>query len=87
MEIKEKILKGIERFNKIRKPEAIAEFVGLKNKKVLIKFSGHMCFTYRTYDYFEDLIYKMKNLGINFQLKDYQRKNENYYLATYRLKI
>ena len=85
--MKNKLLKGIEKFNEIRVLEAKAELVEIKGNEVLVRFSGHMCFTCGTYDYFEDLIYEMKNLGINLQLKDYQRKNENYYLVTYRLRI
>jgi hypothetical protein len=83
----EKIKTAIEKFNEIRIPEAKAELIEFKEKNFLIKFSGHMCFTCGTYDYFEDLIYELKGLGINAKIKNYQRQKEDYYLVDYQIKI
>ena len=41
--MKNKLLKGIEKFNEIRVPEAKAELVEIKGNEVLVRFSGHMC--------------------------------------------
>lgn len=82
--LKKKILKGVEKFNEIRSPEAIAELVKLKNKQFLIKFSGYMCFTCGTYDYFEDLIFELKPLGLKAKIQDFQNFG-NYFLVQYKL--
>jgi len=80
-----KILMAIEKFNEIRIPEAKAELIEFKENNFLIKFSGHMCFTCGTYDYFEDLIYELKDRGIETKIKDYQNFG-NYYLVHYEIK-
>jgi hypothetical protein len=79
-----KILMAIEKFNEIRVPEAKAELVEFKGNNFLIKFSGHMCFTCGTYDYFEDLIYEFKDWGIAIKIKDYQNFGD-YYLVHYEI--
>jgi len=84
--MKNKLLKGIEKFNEIRVLEAKAELVEIKGNEVLVRFSGHMCFTCGTYDYFEDLIYEAKDCGIELKIKDFKRDKENSYLVTYQIK-
>jgi hypothetical protein len=79
-----KILMAIEKFNEIRVPEAKAELIEFKENNFLIKFSGHMCFTCGTYDYFEDLIYEFKDWGIEIKIKDYQNFGD-YYLVHYEI--
>ncbi len=84
--MKNKLLKGIEKFNEIRVPEAKAELVEIKGNEVLVRFSGHMCFTCGTYDYFDDLIYEMKDLGIDLEIQGFKRENGNRYLVSYLIK-
>ena len=82
--LKEKISKAIENFNQIRSPEAVAELVKIKDSNFLIKFSGHMCYTCGVYDYFEDLVYELEDLGVKSKIKDYKRFN-NYFLVEYKI--
>jgi hypothetical protein len=84
-EIKNKILIAIERFNEIRRPEAVAELIELKGNNFLIKFSGHMCFTCGTYDYFEDLMYELCDLGVETKIKEFQNFGD-YFLVRYEIK-
>ena len=74
----DKIAKGIEKFNKFRNPEARAELVSIAENQILIRFSGHMCYTCGTYDYFEDLLYEIRDLGVEIRIKDWQMENESY---------
>jgi hypothetical protein len=85
-EIKNKILIAIEWFNEIRRPEAVAELIELKGNNFSIKFSGHMCFTCGTYDYFEDLMYELRDLGVEAKIKEF-RNLGNYFLVRYQIKI
>ena len=82
--LREKIQRAIKNFNEIRKPEAIAELVELKKNKFLVKFSGHMCFTCGTYDYFEDLLYELSDVGLNAKIISYQNFY-NYFLVQYQI--
>lgn len=79
-----KIIQAIERFNEIRVPEAKADLVGAKGKKFLVKFSGHMCFTCGTYDYFDDLKFDLDDLGLKTKIKNFRRINDEY-LVEYQI--
>jgi hypothetical protein len=83
--VKKRVLEGILKFNEIRKPEAIAQLVKFKNKEFLVKFSGHMCFTCGTYDYFEDLMYELRDLGVETKIKEFQNFGD-YFLVRYEIK-
>jgi hypothetical protein len=80
----EKILKAIEKFNEIRIPEAKAELIEFKENNFLIKFSGNMCFTCGTYDYFDDLLYELKDVGLETKIKSFKNCGD-YYLVQYKL--
>jgi len=82
---KEFVLKAIEGFNEFRKPEGVAKLVEIKNNEFVVRFSGHMCFCCGTYDYFEDLMYELKELGINSEIKECQNFI-NYFLVKYKIK-
>jgi hypothetical protein len=85
MTIKNIILKSILRFNEIRKPEAIAKLIKYKDKEFLVKFFGHMCFTCGTYDYFEDLMYELKEIGINTKIKEFYNFGDHF-IVLYEIK-
>ncbi len=81
----EKQIKGaIESFNKIRKPEAIARLLEFKDKKFLVKFTGHMCFSCGVYDYFEDLMWELRDLGIETKIESY-KNFINYFKVKYQI--
>ena len=44
----------------------------------------HMCYTCGVYDYFEDLVYELEDLGVKSKIKDYKRFN-NYFLVEYKI--
>jgi hypothetical protein len=74
IELKEIVLKGIERFNEIRVPEAKTELLKIKKNEILVRFSGHMCFTCGAYDYFDDLIFEMLEVGLWLEKKNFKEK-------------
>ena len=59
--MKVKILKNcMEEYNKYHSPEAKVEIIKIEKNKIILKFSGHYCFTCGAYDYFEDFVYLLK---------------------------
>ena len=81
---REKISLAISRFNAIRVPEAKAELVKVKNNCFLIKFSGPMCATCGTFDYFEDLLFELKDLSMKAKILSFQNLGDHY-LVEYQI--
>jgi len=84
-EILKTVLKGIEKFNDLRAPEARAQLVEFREGKILVRFSGQMCFSCGVFDYFEDLLYEIRDLGIKVEIKDFRRESEDCYLVLYKI--
>lgn len=61
--IEEAISKAIERYNRYRSPEATAKLVKAGNGEFTVDFDGPFCRSCGVYDYFEDLIYGLKDLS------------------------
>jgi len=81
---KELIDKAIEEYNKYRSPEAKARLVYYQKDKFLVEFSGYFCLTCGYYDYFEDLIYFLKEMGLKAKIEKIEEK-ENSTLVTFTL--
>ncbi len=58
----------IKEYNKYHSPEAKAEFIRIMGNKLIVKFSGHYCFTCGVYDYFEDFVYLLKEMGVKSKI-------------------
>lgn len=74
------ILKNcVKEYNKYHSPEAKVKIIKIEKNKVVLKFSGHYCFTRGAYDYFEDFIYLLKKKMIDSKIvKVYEsREGEN----------
>lgn len=61
--IEEAISKAIERYNHYRSPEVTAKLVKAGNEAFIVDFDGPFCKSCGIYDYFEDLIYELKDLS------------------------
>lgn len=59
--IKDAVLKAICEYNKYHSPEARAKLVEINEKCFIVDFEGVFCSSCGVYDYFEDLIYELKN--------------------------
>ncbi|MEM3712654.1 MAG: hypothetical protein QXR97_03850 [Thermoproteota archaeon] len=57
----ETVLKAINEYNKYHSPEAKAKLIKISEKGFTVDFEGLFCFSCGVYDYFEDLIYELKN--------------------------
>ncbi|MBU5682441.1 MAG: hypothetical protein QW607_10225 [Desulfurococcaceae archaeon] len=82
---KELIEEAIEKYNKYRSPEATARLVYYQEDKFLVEFSGYFCLTCGYYDYFEDLIYILKEMGLRAKTEKIEEKENNITLVTFIL--
>ena len=78
--IKDIIIKGIEIYNRYRSPEANVELIKFKENKFTVRFSGPFCFTCGFYDYFEDLVYELYELGLKTRVKNIIDEEENIFV-------
>jgi len=60
--LKEIFLRAVDSYNRYRKPEAEASLVKVRGNELVVDFEGSFCWTCGVYDFFEDLIYEVKNL-------------------------
>ncbi|MEM1554616.1 MAG: hypothetical protein QXJ72_07025 [Thermoproteota archaeon] len=60
----EAVLKAINEYNKYHSPEAKARLIKIGEKGFTVDFEGVFCFSCGVYDYFEDLIYELKNFTV-----------------------
>lgn len=58
----------VSEYNRYHSPEARVEIIEIWKNKVILKFSGHYCFTCGVYDYFEDLVHLLDERGINSKI-------------------
>lgn len=73
----EKIVgEAIEDYNKYRSPEATAKLVSVDGTSLKIEFTGPYCRTCGFYDYFEDFVYILEDLGIKSQIDEVEETEE-----------
>ncbi len=68
--MREIIQKAIEEYNKYRYPEIEANLVRIDDKEFLVEFFGNLCRSCGLYDHFEDLIYILKDKGIDAEISE-----------------
>jgi len=60
LHLRQIIEKAVEQYNRFRSPEAIAKFVTFSANRFIVEFNGPFCQSCGICDYFEDLIYELK---------------------------
>jgi len=83
---KEKILSAIESHNEYKSDIAEAELVELGEKIIIVKFEGNFCFSCCMDEYFIDLVYEFKKMGIEAEFKDFQKVEDKSFIAEYESK-
>ena len=80
------IARAIANFNRLRSPEAFAEFIGFDNNEVYVRFTGSFCRTCGVLDYFEDLIFELDARSpISLAVIDFEAEDEVTFQVRYRL--
>ncbi len=69
IDLRQLVLKTIERYNRYRSPEATANLLSLEEESFTLEFKGAFCQSCGVQDYFEDFIYELKELGTHVELK------------------
>jgi superoxide reductase len=73
----EKIVgEAVKEYNRYRSPEATAKLVSMGEKSLKIEFTGPYCRTCGFYDYFEDFVYVLEELGIKSQINEVEETEE-----------
>lgn len=80
------IERAIANFNRLRSPEAHAEFLGFENNELYIRFTGSFCRTCGVLDYFEDLIFELDDRSpISLAVVDFEPEDEDSFQVRYRI--
>lgn len=67
----EKVLnRAVREYNKYRSPEANARIISTDKESFKIEFTGPYCRTCGFYDYFEDLVYVLKDFGVETRIDE-----------------
>ncbi len=82
--LKEKIEKAISEYNRYRSPEFTAHLISLREGEIVVAYTWHGCSTCGLYDYFEDLIYNLEEVGIKAKIKEV-REEENGFVVIYQI--
>ncbi len=68
--VRETTIRAIERYNRYRAPEAVAELLEVSGTEVRILFRGTFCKTCGINDWVEDFKYELEDLGVEAELVD-----------------
>ncbi len=68
--LEEKVNKAVKEFNKYRSPEAVAKLNKIKRNEIELKFTGGFCRSCGFYDYFEDFIIFLQEIGVKSSIKE-----------------
>ena len=80
------IERAIANFNRLRSPEAHAEFIGFANNELYVRFSGTFCRTCGMLDYFEDLIFELDEKSpISLAVVDFEAEDDTTFQVRYRI--
>ena len=64
------ISKAVEEYNKYRAPEAEVKVLRLDGEELTVLFEGSFCYTCGFYDYIDDFLVELKDLGIVAEIKE-----------------
>jgi len=85
-ELRDYVERAVKEYNLYRSPEAEAEIIGFGEGRFTVMFKGPFCQSCGLYDYFEDLIYIMKEKwGIELEITDIE-ENNGLFQVEYRIK-
>jgi hypothetical protein len=80
------ITRAIANFNRLRSPEAFAEFIAFDNNEIYVRFTGPFCRTCGVLDYFEDLIFELDDHSpISLAVVDFEAEDDVTFQVRYRL--
>jgi len=69
MDLQTRLLAAIEEYNRYRAPEAQARLVTLDVHGAWVEFTGSFCRTCGAYDWYEDLLWILRDHGIKAKIQ------------------
>ena len=87
-ELRKRVEKAIEEFNKYREPEAVARLLSLSEREIVLEISGPYCRSCGLADWFDDFAIELRvQGGPRAVFTDYEPSNETdeAYLVTYTI--
>jgi len=87
-ELREKVEKAIEEFNKYRKPEAVARLLSLSERAIVLEIAGPYCRSCGLADWFDDFAVELRAQGgPRAVFTDYEPSDETEeaYVVTYAI--
>ncbi|MFX1486434.1 MAG: hypothetical protein ACFFBS_04980 [Promethearchaeota archaeon] len=82
--LRKHIDRAIQEYNKYRGFEANAKIVRYHTNTLIVDFKGTYCGTCGLHDYFEDLIYELKDLiNVDIRIEDSEQKDEDTFRVKY----
>ncbi len=81
------VAKGIELYNRFRKPEAEAELVEIREGKAVLVFKGSFCATCGVLDWIRDFCYVLEDLGAECSLERVAELDRDAIVAEFSIKV
>lgn len=83
--MEDKLLEGIKTYNRSRSPLAEVELCGFSRDGFEVVFRGNFDFYCCMDEYFVDLVFILKEVGIDAELHHFSRIEEGKYLVEYKI--
>lgn len=64
------IKRAVEEYNRYRAPEVEARVLRFDGEKLTVEFGGSFCYTCGFYDYIDDFVIELGDLGIAAKIKE-----------------
>ena len=79
--------RAAETFRRVFGAEAVVEVEEASEERVTARFSGNMCYTCGTYDYFEDFAYALSDCaGEEWGVEEYRQMADGSYRVVFKPK-
>ena len=70
LEVYRLVARGLDLYNRYRAPEARATLLSFDGEKLVVRFEGSFCETCGINDWVEDLVYVLRDVGLEAELVD-----------------
>jgi len=64
------ISKAVEEYNKYKAPEVEVKILRLDGEELTAQFGGSFCYTCGFYDYIDDFLIELRDLGVVAEIKE-----------------
>lgn len=87
LEVYRLVRASVDLYNKYRSPESTASIVSIYGERLVVRFEGSFCHTCGINDWVEDLVYIMRDVGLDAELVEVLEPEDPWELAEWRLGV